>query len=55
MCTDASPSKNTRLGLLCALWHFGLILSREANQSWEELLMVAELGGWKGKDSSQDP
>lgn len=45
MCTDASPSKNTHLGLLCALWHLWFDLVKRANpELGEELLMVTELG-----------
>ena len=60
MCTDANPSKKPARGSSVLFGIFGLILSREANQSWGGsgaggAAHGHRAGGCAGKESSQDP
>lgn len=54
MCTDASPSKNTHLGVLCALWHLWFdLVKRSESELGEELLMVTELGDGRERNPAR--
>lgn len=56
MCTDANPSKKPARGSSVLFGIFGLILSREANQSWAGGAARGHRAGrWAEKESSRDP